>query len=168
MSSEDASRIRCDQEDDADSSTDVDSSDEVTLISHEPLPLLEPNKFEGQCQKPSYPTPTYQRPTLSKLQTHQVRPCLPPFKSSYAQLKIQPTPSNPNPAPRPTPSTYTPHPCQSSSPSGSPWLPSAYPRSPAEPYYHILPDDLIPIYSTLPASLASPSSGREGVIRTYG
>ncbi|KIJ97131.1 hypothetical protein K443DRAFT_259183 [Laccaria amethystina LaAM-08-1] len=136
MSLGDASRILYDQEDDADSSTDVDSSDEVTLISHEPLPLLpNPNKFEEhpQCQKQSYPTPTRQPSLPLKLQTHQ---------SIYAR-KIQATaPSNPNPTPVPTPSTYTLHPPQSSSPSGSPWLPSAYPRSPAEPHYHILPDDL--------------------------
>jgi len=145
----DAPRILYDQEDDADSSTD----DEVTLISHEPFPPLpKPNKFEGhpQCQKPSCPTPTRQRPLLAKLQTNQVRPYLsqpklltdPSFESIYAR-KIQPiAPSNTNTTPRPTPSTYTPHPPQSSSPSGSPWLPSAYPRSPAEPHYHTLPDDL--------------------------
>ena len=150
MSLGDASRILYDQEDEADSSTDVDSSDEVTLISHEPLPLLpKPNKFEEhpQYQKPSYPTPTHQRSLPTKLQTHQVRsrsqPKLlanPSFKSIYAR-KIQPTaPSHSTPLP--TPSTYIPHPPKSSSPSGSPWLPSAYPRSPAEPGYHILPDDL--------------------------
>ena len=154
MSLGDASKILYDQEDDTDSSTDVDSSDEVTLISHEPLPLLpKPNKFEEhpQSQKPSYPTPTRQLSLPVKLQTHQVRPHLsqpklfadPSFKSIYAR-KIQPTaPSNPNQTPLPTPSTYTPsHAPQSSSPSGSPWLPSAYPRSPAETDYHILPDDL--------------------------
>ena len=126
-----------------------------TLYDHVnlPLPLLpKPNKFEGrpQCQKPSYATATCQRPLLAKLQTHQVRPHLfqpklltdSSFKSIYAR-KVQPTaPSNPNPTSRPTPSTYSPHPLQSSSPCGSPWLPSAYPRSPAEPYYDILPDDL--------------------------
>ncbi|EDR03258.1 uncharacterized protein LACBIDRAFT_307495 [Laccaria bicolor S238N-H82] len=147
MSLGDASRILYDQEDDADSSTDVDSSDEVTLISHEPLPLLPKlNKFEDHPQflKPLYPTPTRQRSFPVKIQTHQVHPHLsqpnlltnPSVKSIYAR-KIQPTaPSNPNP----TPSTYTAP--QNSHPSGSPWLPSAYPRSPAEPHYHILPDDL--------------------------
>lgn len=148
MSLGDASRILYDQEDDPDSSTDVDSFDEVTLISHEPLPLLpKPNKFG---QKPSYPTPTRQRSLPAKLHTHQAHPRLsspnlltdPSFKSIYAR-KIQPTaPSNPNPTPLPTPATHTPRPPQSRSPSGSPWLPSAYPHSPAEPDYHILPDDL--------------------------
>ena len=152
MCTKDASGILYDEEDDADSSTDVDTSDEVTLVYPKLLRLPEPNKFEGhpQCQNPWYPTLSRQRSLPVQLQTDQVRSQLSQpkfftdssFKSIYAR-NIQPTvPSNPNPTSRPTPSTYTPHPSQSSSPSGSPWLPSAYPRSPAEPHYHILPDDL--------------------------
>jgi hypothetical protein len=138
-------------------------------LSYEPVdhklcpcpPFPTPNKLEEhpQRQKPSYPAPTRQH-LLAKLQTHQVRPHLSQpklltdssFKSIYAR-EIQPTaPSNPNPTPRPTPSTYRPHPHQSSSPSGSPCLPSPYPSSPAEPHYHILPDDL----SSLNTALSPP------------
>jgi len=92
---------------------------------------------------------------------HLSRPKLltdPSFKSIYARKILPTAPSNPNPTSLPTPSTY--------SPKQSPRLPSTYPRSPAEPDYHILPDDLSSQNTAL--SLASQSLGREGIMRTYG
>lgn len=69
-------------------------------------------------------------------------PISPPTLTPQNARNFQPTgPSNLN-STHPTPSTYTTHPPQSSSPSGSPWLSFAYSRSPTEPHYHILLDDL--------------------------
>lgn len=102
---------------------DLSSQNTLTALSPPPwhrnrqggkmsYPLSKPNKFEKHPQYQVPSYPTHQRPPLSKLRTHQ-----------------------------PTPSTYTPHPSQSSSPSGSPSLPSAYLASLAELHY-ILPDGL--------------------------